>query len=429
VADNTPITPGSGVDIASDDVGGVQFQRVKIDMGGDGASLPAFGDATYGLGVDVKRVGGNVTVVQGTGSNLKVDASGYAVPVTDNGGSLTVDAASLPLPTGAATEATLAGIRTGTDKIPAAPAAEHVTAASPHAARLSDGSAFYDATKTGQLPTALTGSGNLKVAIVEASATVPVSDGSGSLTVDAPVGTPVFVRISNGSAAVDALPVTDNGGNLSIDDGGNSITVDGTVTANQGTPAVASNAWPVKVSDGTSSVGITDVGGAKCLKVDVVQQTVPTSNLFYVSGVAVAVAASAETASGVQRVAIVDEAGTYFKEANPLPVRSTYPEHTRLKKSIALSASQTDIAIITPTSGKRFVLLNVTITIITSGALAVFDNSNSDTNMIYQGTPPVGAIIPLHFEPGLPSEAINSVLRYTSGSGLTGHLVLFGYEV
>lgn len=42
--------------------------------------------------VDVASVAGNVTVVQSTATNLKVDASGVAVPVTDNSGSLTVDA-------------------------------------------------------------------------------------------------------------------------------------------------------------------------------------------------------------------------------------------------------------------------------------------------------------------------------------------------
>lgn len=39
-------------------------------------------------------VTGSVTVVQGTATNLKVDASGVAVPVTDNSGSLTVDQAT-----------------------------------------------------------------------------------------------------------------------------------------------------------------------------------------------------------------------------------------------------------------------------------------------------------------------------------------------
>jgi len=37
---------------------------------------------------------------------------------------------------------------------------------------------------------------------------VAVTDNSGSLTVDAPVATPVFVRLSSGSAAVDTLPVS-----------------------------------------------------------------------------------------------------------------------------------------------------------------------------------------------------------------------------
>jgi hypothetical protein len=40
-------------------------------------------------------------------------------------------------------------------------------------------------------------------------ATLPVSDGGGSLTVDAPVGTPVFVRLSNGSVALIGQQVQD----------------------------------------------------------------------------------------------------------------------------------------------------------------------------------------------------------------------------
>lgn len=55
MADNVPITPGAGANIATDDVGGVQFQKMKIDMGGDGVSVPLVGDVTYGIPVDVKR--------------------------------------------------------------------------------------------------------------------------------------------------------------------------------------------------------------------------------------------------------------------------------------------------------------------------------------------------------------------------------------
>lgn len=40
MSDNVDVTEGSGKTIATDDVGGVQYQRVKIDVGGDGAASP-----------------------------------------------------------------------------------------------------------------------------------------------------------------------------------------------------------------------------------------------------------------------------------------------------------------------------------------------------------------------------------------------------
>lgn len=60
------------------------------------------------------------------------------------------------------------------------------------------------------------------------NASIPVTDNGGSLTVDAAVTTPVFVRLSDGASAITALPITDNGGSLTVD---GSVTVSGTVTA------------------------------------------------------------------------------------------------------------------------------------------------------------------------------------------------------
>ena len=69
MADNTTLNPGTGGDVvAADDVGGVKYQVVKLDLGGDGASAPV-------------------------------------------SGALPVSAASLPLPTGAATETTIAALQ------------------------------------------------------------------------------------------------------------------------------------------------------------------------------------------------------------------------------------------------------------------------------------------------------------------------------
>ena len=86
------------------------------------------------------------------------------------------------------------------------------------------------------------------VQVHDGGGTLSVDDGASSLTVDAPVGTPVFVRLSDGAAAISALPVTDNGSTLSVDDGAGSLTVDGTVAATQ------SGTWNVTNVSGTVSL-------------------------------------------------------------------------------------------------------------------------------------------------------------------------------
>ncbi len=80
MADNVAVTPGSGATIATDDVAGVQYQKVKLDLGGDGATDPVVG-------------------------------------------TLPISAASLPLPTGAATETTLSAVN---NKLPSLTAGSRV---------------------------------------------------------------------------------------------------------------------------------------------------------------------------------------------------------------------------------------------------------------------------------------------------------------
>jgi len=45
MADNIAVTEGSGKDVATDDVGGKQYQRIKLDLGTDGAAAPALAGA------------------------------------------------------------------------------------------------------------------------------------------------------------------------------------------------------------------------------------------------------------------------------------------------------------------------------------------------------------------------------------------------
>lgn len=117
MADNVNITPGSGDVIAADDVSSVKFQRVKLDVGGDGLSVPVTSiasgavdtvlGATSDAAVDTDTTGtvsgklrGLVKLVVnllsrwpaalGAGGGLKVDGSGTALPV---GGDVAHDAA------------------------------------------------------------------------------------------------------------------------------------------------------------------------------------------------------------------------------------------------------------------------------------------------------------------------------------------------
>jgi hypothetical protein len=95
--------------------------------------------------------------------------------------------------------------------------------------------------------TAVTGITNT-VTVTGAAGTFPVTDSGGSLTIDAPVGTPVFVRLSDGSAAITTLPVsigstvtvtgaagtfpvTDSGGSLTVDNAGTFATQPGPSTS------------------------------------------------------------------------------------------------------------------------------------------------------------------------------------------------------
>lgn len=89
MADNVGITQGADVTISTDDVAGVHYQRVKIDLGGDGAASPLVrGQQTMANSLPVA-----IASNQGT---LAVDGSGVTQPVS---------ASSLPLPTGASTAA------------------------------------------------------------------------------------------------------------------------------------------------------------------------------------------------------------------------------------------------------------------------------------------------------------------------------------
>lgn len=153
MADNITL-PGTGANVATDDVAGVQFQRVKLDLGADGASAPVSGalpvsgpltDAELRAAAVPVSVAATVAVsgpvtdaqlratavpvslaatvpVSGpvTDAQLRATAVPVSGPLTDTqlrASAVPISAAALPLPSGAATETTLAAMNA---KLPAA---------------------------------------------------------------------------------------------------------------------------------------------------------------------------------------------------------------------------------------------------------------------------------------------------------------------
>ena len=190
----SPATVPSSTQIATDDVAGVHFQRVKLVDGTADSSAGIPGDATNGLDVDVTRVQGVV----------HVDDNGRTLSVDDGGGSLTVDGT-----VGVSGSVAVTGPLTDT---------QLRASAVPVSGPLTDT--------------------QLRATAVPVSGTVTITDGSGPVTVD-------------GSVSVSNFPATQPvSGTVTVQDGGGSITVDGTVGVS-GTVTVDGSAVTQPVSVGS----------------------------------------------------------------------------------------------------------------------------------------------------------------------------------
>lgn len=301
--------------------------------------------------------------------------------------------------------------------------------------------------------------------------TVPVANAAGQkIAISAPVDHPVFVQLSDGTDPVAGLPVA------------------GTVTANQGIPAPdIGNAWPVKLSDGVHSQGLTSVAGSFAGKVDVVKSVDPSNVIAdlsaYVEGTdktqvvgvvynptrgslvgdnhasaargtpygdqqvslmdqggvplgtdanpiltSPASTAIAQTVQGIVTGKLADSSGNPFTAANPVPVQIQTGARTRVTKRQSLIASTTAQDFWIPTIGTKFVLTKVLINVTVAGPLTLFDQTNAEPGIVTDGTYQVGNWSIDFAAEKWKSDTANNRLRWTSGAGLTGTIIVHGYE-
>ena len=217
MADNLGYTTGAGATIRTNQgaVSGAHMQIIKMAVSASGVEDFIPSTVANGLLVDVSRIQGTVTVVQATAANLKVDASGANVPVVN------ASATTLAVSAGATT---------------------------PVAVRLSTGAAFIDT-----IPISIAGTVTVTGTVAISGTVAATQSGTWNIATLTTITNPVTVT---GTVALSGTSP-----------------VSGTVTANQGTAAAIGSAWNFKVGDGANPVGVTTVGGAYALKVDVIKQT------------------------------------------------------------------------------------------------------------------------------------------------------------
>jgi hypothetical protein len=258
-----------------------------------GIALPASGGAVAGgtatdpirvdpTGSTTQPVSGTVTANQGGAWSVTI---GAAIPAGNNNIG-DVDVASLPATTNAGATAKVLDYDTGAGT-------DNVTAFGillPKSGGAVAGGTSTDPVRTDPTGTtaqpvtdnggSLTVDGAVAVSSVGGTVTVDQAD-SASLDYDTGAGTvnqtvlgialpgvggPVAGGTSTDPVRIDptgttAQPITDNSG---------SLTVDGTVTANQGTAAAGSGAWPVTVTDTSDTVVKPGDAGNNAIRVNIV---------------------------------------------------------------------------------------------------------------------------------------------------------------
>ncbi len=294
MADNVAITAGSGTNIATDDVAGVHYQRMKLVDGTLDATtaIAAGGGVEAGaLRVTVASDSTGVLSVDDNGTTLSVDDGGSTISVDDGGSSLTVDGTvtanlasgtnnigdvdvlTVPAPlnvTGTGTESAALRVTIATDSTGVLSVDDNgasLTVDGTVAATQSGTWSIRNQDGSGNnLTSALRGSERaLSVQLVDASGNQVTSFGGGTqYTEDAAsaggeTGT-VFLGVRNDAATSKTSAdgdfsaiATDSAGRVGIADLGGSVTVDGFGTA--GAAAF------VRITDGTNNVVVNANGG------------------------------------------------------------------------------------------------------------------------------------------------------------------------
>lgn len=262
---------------------GAGAAAVNIQDGGNSLTVDGTVASTQSGTWDINDITGTISLPTGA-STSALQTTGNASLASIDGKIVTVDTSNVTvtssaLPTGAATEATLANIDSNIITVDTS----NVTVTS-------------SALPTGAATSALQTTGNASLASIDGkiitvdtsnvtvtngagAASVNIQDGGNSITVDGTLAStqsgPWSVDVNNagGAAAVN------------IQDGGNSITVDGTVAATQsGTWDINDITGTISLPTGAATSALQTTGNASLASIDSKIVTVDTSNVTVTNG-------------------------------------------------------------------------------------------------------------------------------------------------
>lgn len=392
--------------------------------------------------------GGNTADVTAS-SALKVDGSAVTQPVSDGGGSLTVDGsvgvASVPAPlstTGGGTEAAALRVTLASDSTGLVSVDDNGGSLTVDGTVTADGGAAHDASVSGN-PNLIAGrssaaapasvdadgdavtlwalrNGALATVLTAAGALVG-GDASNGLDVDV-TRLPALAAGTNNIGDVDVLTVpaplsttgggteaaalrvtvaTDSTGVLSVDDNGGSLTVDGTVTASNAAGDVAHGAGdsgnPIKV--GGKAANAFPTAEANGDRVNMI------TDLF-----------------GRQMMTHIDPAQFVWKSFNA-------------------TTSQTGADVWSPTSGKRIAIVAIVISVYgtTAGRLLLWFGDNADTTYTagtdqlvvpFSAAPSASSKPGLVFVPQVPifCNTADRELHITTDANMSVDVAVCGYE-
>ena len=123
--------------------------------------------------------------------------------------------------------------------------------------------------------------------------------------------------------------------------------------------------------------------------------------------------------------------GTFWQATQPISgtVTDSITSATLITKTVDFSASETAQAIWTPTSGKKFVITDMVISCSAAGTITVFDSTDTTATRIVKGYFAANGGLSQPYSKPRTSSTADNVLKYTTGSGITGSLTIQGYEI